>query len=73
VSSAQNIAEAPPEASAPPGEEKIRELAYFIWDRSGRPEGCERAHWEEAERQIAMESGLGFAYGESTLDTRFSR
>jgi len=29
-------------------EQKIREAAYFIWEREGRPDGCAQAHWERA-------------------------
>lgn len=36
-------------------ERKIRERAYELWEREGRPEGEERSHWEEAERQVADE------------------
>ena len=30
----------------------IRERAYAIWEREGRPEGRERQHWEQAAREI---------------------
>jgi len=30
----------------------IRERAYAIWEREGRPEGRERQHWERAAREI---------------------
>ena len=30
----------------------VQKLAYELWERDGRPEGREQAHWEEAERQI---------------------
>ena len=30
----------------------IRERAYAIWEREGRPEGRERQHWEQAARDV---------------------
>lgn len=32
--------------------EQIRQLAYEIWEREGRPEGKESEHWQQAEREI---------------------
>jgi hypothetical protein len=34
-------------------DEKIRRRAYEIWEESGRPEGMESQHWEQAAREIA--------------------
>jgi hypothetical protein len=34
-------------------EEQIRRRAYEIWEESGRPEGMESQHWEQAAREIA--------------------
>jgi hypothetical protein len=31
---------------------QIRQRAYAIWEESGRPEGCERQHWEQAAREV---------------------
>ncbi|WP_207479008.1 DUF2934 domain-containing protein [Arenibaculum pallidiluteum] len=39
-------------------EERIRERAYRIWDREGRPEGRERDHWELAREEIAIEDNI---------------
>lgn len=37
-------------------EQRIRELAYAIWEQEGRPEGQSERHWETAETAIkAME------------------
>jgi hypothetical protein len=33
--------------------ERIRERAYSIWDRAGRPHGRDREHWFAAEAEIA--------------------
>jgi hypothetical protein len=31
---------------------RIRERAYAIWEQTGRPEGRERQHWEQAAREL---------------------
>jgi hypothetical protein len=36
-------------------ERSIRERAYFIWEREGRPEGRDRHHWLSALRQEQSE------------------
>ena len=36
-------------------EERVRERAYAIWDRAGRPEGKSVEHWVQAEAEIAAE------------------
>ena len=33
--------------------EKVKERAYAIWEREGRPHGRDREHWQEAEAEIA--------------------
>lgn len=32
---------------------RIRERAYEIWEREGRPEGRDREHWQQAAAEIA--------------------
>ena len=39
-------------------ESQIRQRAYAIWEQSGRPEGCERQHWEQAAREILASGRL---------------
>jgi DUF2934 family protein len=40
-------------------EHRVRERAYEIWERSGRPEGKSVEHWLRAEAEIAAdEQGL---------------
>jgi hypothetical protein len=29
-------------------EQAVREMAYFIWEREGRPEGRAQDHWQRA-------------------------
>jgi hypothetical protein len=36
-------------------EERIKSRAQGIWEREGRPEGKDKEHWQEAQRQIAFE------------------
>ena len=36
---------------------KIRDRAYAIWEREGRPEGREHQHWEQAQQEIDDEGG----------------
>jgi len=35
--------------SLKPTTEEITHLAYFIWEKEGRPHGCDMEHWFEAE------------------------
>ena len=40
-------------------EQRVRERAYEIWQRAGRPEGKSVEHWLQAEAEIgAEEQGL---------------
>jgi hypothetical protein len=32
-------------------EQAVREAAYFIWEREGRPEGYAQQHWRQAIRE----------------------
>ena len=36
-------------------EEKIRDRAYQIWEREGRPEGREALHWQMAKEELTRE------------------
>ncbi|CAK0771844.1 hypothetical protein WCLP8_470001 [uncultured Gammaproteobacteria bacterium] len=31
----------------------VRNRAYQVWDREGRPEGKAEEHWQQAEQEIA--------------------
>ena len=42
----------PAPTRALPLQQEIAALAYEIWDKRGRPEGCALDHWLEAEGQI---------------------
>jgi hypothetical protein len=39
-------------ALPPPTHEQIMQRAHRIWIEAGRPEGRDREHWLEAERQL---------------------
>lgn len=40
-------------------EQRVRERAYELWERAGRPEGMSAQHWAQAEAEIsAEEQGL---------------
>jgi hypothetical protein len=38
-------------------EARIRERAYEIWVREGRPHGRDAEHWQKAEAEITAETG----------------
>lgn len=40
-------------------EEKIRQRAYEIWQREGRPSGRDRDHWSQAQAEITREEREG--------------
>ncbi len=44
-------------------EQQIRDRAYAIWQREGRPEGRERDHWNEAMRELEDERKSGGGHG----------
>ena len=40
-------------------EDRVRERAYAIWEREGRPEGGAERHWTQAEGELRAEEGGG--------------
>jgi hypothetical protein len=48
---------APATSLPPPTHEQIVQRAHRIWIEQGRPEGRDREHWIEAERQLRDPSG----------------
>jgi hypothetical protein len=50
-------------------QERIRQRAYHIWEREGRPEGRHEQHWAQASREIAAEGGTSTAPGDSPTPT----
>lgn len=41
----------------------IRERAYAIWEKEGRPDGCEDRHWTQATTEVTAEMMASEAYG----------
>ena len=37
-------------------DEKIRDLAYQLWERDGKPEGKDEDYWHAAEKLLADDS-----------------
>ena len=37
-------------------EAKVRERAYYIWEREGRPQGQELQHWQAALRELNLDA-----------------
>ena len=40
-------------------EERVRQLAYSIWEAEGRPEGQQQRHWDRALKIVATEQAAG--------------
>lgn len=57
-----------------PDDPRVRERAYAIWEREGRPEGRHIDHWRQAAREIAEEeAALGPESGLQTPDSASER
>jgi hypothetical protein len=50
-------------------ETRVRERAYAIWEREGRPEGGAEQHWAQAEEELRAEEGAGAGGPASTAGT----
>ena len=37
-------------------EAEVRERAYYIWEREGRPQGQELQHWQAALRELNLDA-----------------
>lgn len=42
-------------------DESIRARAYQIWEREGRPSGCDFDHWVRAQVELEAEAQAGLA------------
>ena len=47
--------QAEPGSTTPDRNDRIREIAYFLWLDEGRPEGEEERHWAAAEALLESE------------------
>jgi Protein of unknown function (DUF2934) len=45
----------------PAREQRVRELAYHLWEADGKPYGRDVEYWERAREQIAQEERAGSA------------
>ena len=48
----------PSATTTPTLEERFRARAHEIWEREGRPEGRDLAHWHQAEAEITAEDAV---------------
>jgi len=44
-------------------EQRIRERAHAIWEAEGRPQGCEKDHWQRACRELGINVVAGSGAG----------
>jgi hypothetical protein len=49
-------------------QDRLRQRAYEIWEREGRPEGRHEEHWVQAHREIEAEEGGGASAGPAAPD-----
>jgi hypothetical protein len=47
-------------------EGRVRERAYAIWEREGRPEGGAERHWAQAEEELRAEASAASTAGTET-------
>jgi hypothetical protein len=50
-------------------EEAIRERAYRIWEREGRPQGRDQTHWLRAKDELESETSTDHREGAATPPT----
>lgn len=50
-------------------EQRIRARAYEIWEGQGRPEGRQNINWDQARREIEMESEDAEGLNETLVET----
>ena len=53
-------------------EGKVRERAYYIWEREGRPQGRELQHWQTALRELSSEANSSNGAGGKSARPRAS-
>lgn len=50
-------------------ENRVRQRAYEIWEREGRPGGKEEEHWHQANREIRDEGAAAGPISQTLTDT----
>jgi Protein of unknown function (DUF2934) len=53
-------------------EAAVRERAYYIWEREGRPQGRELQHWQAAVRELSLEANSSNGTGGKSTRPRAS-
>ena len=53
-------------------EAAVRERAYYIWEREGRPQGQELQHWHAAVRELGLEANSSNGAGGKSVRPRAS-
>lgn len=56
-----------------PDDEKIRQRAYEIWEREGRPEGREAEHWHKAAEELGASAAQKEKFERETQDVPAAR
>ena len=51
-------------------DQEIRNLAYFLWEKAGRPSGQEHDFWAEAARRIEIEQPCAKVQPKKRIDSR---
>jgi len=54
-------------------ETRVRERAYYIWEREGRPQGRELQHWQAALHELGLEANSSNGANGKTERPRASR
>ncbi len=57
----------------PPSDESIRDRAFAIWEREGRPHGRERDHWLQAAWELSGEAAKAAAASRAVKPTAKAR
>jgi hypothetical protein len=55
-----------------PSHADIAARAYAIWEKCGRPQGCEAEHWARAERELYHDARQAAALHGENLTEEFS-
>ena len=51
-------------------EQRVRQIAYHLWEDDGRPDGRETEYWFKALQQLLAERGTGANPGNDALPSQ---
>jgi hypothetical protein len=51
----------------PNHEDLIRQRAYALWEAQGKPDGHDKEHWEQAERELSERADLDISDEQSEV------